>query len=96
MLEKRLQAGDDSVETLQVPSYARLFFGLKPTSDILILRPAIAQTLAMTMAVVSIVLRRFIALEEQGLAMFGFLLLYAALSVMAFGALDYWNRAPGR
>lgn len=95
ILERRLQTGDDSIETLHVRSYIRLFFGLKPSNNILSLRPAIGQILAAIMTIASIFLRRLVTIQNPGVVLLVFLGIYWILAMAVFKALDRRNRGRG-
>jgi uncharacterized membrane protein YqaE (UPF0057 family) len=68
-------------ETIRVPRYVRLLFGLAPSTDTLRMRPAIMQILAIIMMPVSIYLRRMMAMTDLALAML-LMLFYWSLPVM--------------
>lgn len=95
ILERRLQTGDDSIETLRVRPYIRLLFGLKPSNNILSLRPAIGQILAVFMALVSIFFRHLVTIQDPGVVLLAFLGIYWILAMAAFKALDRRNRGRG-
>lgn len=83
--------GPHSIEVLRVPPFVRLMFGLAPTSNVIQLRPAIMQILAVVMMAVSLVLRRVMNVENTSLALI-LLGIYFIVLIVISAVLDSWQR----
>jgi hypothetical protein len=86
-IRSNLKDDQDSGKVIKVPPYVRLFFGLAPSNNTLMLRPAIMQVLAIVMMIVSLVVRRSVAIQDSMLV-FVLIGIYLVLVLAIFALLN--------